>query len=201
MFAYCLCNPVNYYDSKGTDAIWIQEGNSAESMGHSGLLVQDGDGNWWYFYWGPANPNANFMGMCFYTDEICVFVDLNVNGADIQNITDVRAALQNCPNSSDARVGEQADDITGILYLKGDYTNTYRYLSTLSNPETLDNPMVQYSLLLNNCSQQTVRALSASNGAFLSVDSLIPNYAYIQAKVINNKQNNSSKFEFRVALL
>ena len=131
--------------------------------------------------------------MCFYTDEICVFVDLGAHGPEIQDAEDVRAALQNSPNASDARVGEQADDITSIQYFTGDYTNTFEYLSYLSEPDTLDNPLVQYSLLFNNCSQQTVRVLSVSNPAFLTVDALIPNYAHGQARIINTVQNIFSK--------
>ena len=53
MFAYCNNNPVNALDSLGTDAIWLQDTNNAVAgpLGHTGLLIQDSDGTWYYFNW------------------------------------------------------------------------------------------------------------------------------------------------------
>ena len=73
MFAYCYNNIVNAVDMTGEDAIWLQDSDNVGSMGHSGLLLEDAEGNWWHFYWAPdrggkkerveqmGNPN-NIMG-------------------------------------------------------------------------------------------------------------------------------------------
>ena len=53
MFAYCLNNPVNAYDPLGEDAIWLQDIDNAVAgiLGHTGLLIQDSSGKWFYFNW------------------------------------------------------------------------------------------------------------------------------------------------------
>ena len=150
MFAYCRNNPANYYDNNGEDAIWIHEDDSAVGFGHSGLMVQDGEGNWWYFYWGPLNPNANFALMCLNTPEICVFKEVNTDNLNMRDTGDVKQALDQYPNET--RVGEQADDITSTTYYEGDYTSTYQYLSKLHEVSGKSN-LLNYSLLFNNCSQ------------------------------------------------
>ena len=54
-YTYCADNPVRYYDPSGLDAILITADDSAVHCGHSSVLVQDSDGNWYYYYWGDKN--------------------------------------------------------------------------------------------------------------------------------------------------
>ena len=60
MFSYCLNNPVNAIDPLGEDAIWLQDTNNrvAGILGHTGLLIQDETGTWYYFNW--TNSNCSF---------------------------------------------------------------------------------------------------------------------------------------------
>ena len=52
MFAYCYNNPLNATDPSGEDAIWLQDSDAVYGAGHTGLLIQDSNRNWWHFYWG-----------------------------------------------------------------------------------------------------------------------------------------------------
>ena len=52
MFCYCLNNPVNMVDTDGTDAVVLSDNSSCT---HIGALIQDGNGDWWHFYWGASH--------------------------------------------------------------------------------------------------------------------------------------------------
>ena len=182
MFSYCLNNPVNYHDRDGQDAIWIQEENSASvagvSFGHSGLLVQDSNGNWWYFYWGPDNPDVNIVSMCVNTPEICVYMRLSTFGQDMSNFDSMIEVISRYTNHR--RVGEQASEITSALYYEGDYTATHEFL--LKYTQTAENSEVHnYSLIFNNCSELSAYAMSLSDDRFSFKSKtvpLIPNLTY-----------------------
>ena len=49
MYAYCQGNPVNLWDPAGTDAIYavIFSNGGMKGVGHSLLMLQDANGDWW----------------------------------------------------------------------------------------------------------------------------------------------------------
>lgn len=53
MFAYCNNSPIIHADYTGYDAILLI---NTEFPTHLGALIEDDEGNWWHFYWGPATP-------------------------------------------------------------------------------------------------------------------------------------------------
>ena len=174
MFLYCLNNPGNYIDSAGTDAIWIQEGKSAGWQGHSGLLVQDEDDRWYYFFWGAATGGLSVVGIA---KAVCVFVPLETEGYDMHDPEQVHEVLS---NTDLPYVGEREQLITNMQYLEGDYTQTYEYLTELSS-ETSKHI---YNLFLNNCVQQTYYALGRSDVRFTGYTPLHPNFTFFRVKSI-----------------
>ena len=175
MFAYCKNNPVNYYDSEGTDAIWIQEGESAMGMGHTGLLIEDPQGDWWYFYWGPKDPNAFFPFMCVNVPEVCIYQKVETDGYDLTTADGVQEMLS--ANKISPYPDSEPGEITDVKYYEGNYVRTHLYLWSYSeNCEGIFGP--NYSLLMNNCVQVCVRALGKSDFRFAFYASLIPNFAY-----------------------
>jgi hypothetical protein len=170
---------VNYLDANGQDAVWIHEDDSAVFLGHSGLLVQDKYGNWWYFYWGPSNRDAGIVELCLGTPEICVFVKLDTEGYDMHKTDDIRKVLAKYDGE---RVGEQADDITHTIYYEGNFVSTFNYLTDYkeSAEKSLD---IQYNLLINNCAQVSVKAMGRSHGYFQTFIPLIPDYTYYRLRV------------------
>ena len=51
-YTYCGNNPVIYADPFGLDAIYITQSDAVGIFGHSGSVVQDKAGDWFFFYWG-----------------------------------------------------------------------------------------------------------------------------------------------------
>ena len=176
MFAYCINNPSNYIDKEGTDAVWIQEETNVGTMGHTGLLVENEDGDWYFFYWGMDSENINLPNIYSAlkgTDAKIVWEEIETEGFDLTQTSGVIEALQNSNNSDVNR----SNLVTDTIYLEGDYTKTWQSLQDLNADPT------QYNLLNNNCVQQSNNALRKSNWMFAFTGAVIPNIAFMKAKV------------------
>lgn len=57
LYAYCLNRVATFADSSGCDAYWITDDQAAREFGHTSLLLEDADGNWFYYYWGPEKDD------------------------------------------------------------------------------------------------------------------------------------------------
>jgi len=178
MFAYCYNNPANMYDVEGTDAIWIQEPNSAIYNGHSGLLVQDKDENWYYFFWGPVGEEL--PDVITGTQSRCIVIQVFPEDGSLDSLEDVRNAIANLsnryPGYADADyAAERAELIGTIMYLEGDYSATYEYLIELKERSA----KLKYRLLTNNCVQYTCIALGQSNDYFNRIPNVVrPNIVF-----------------------
>ena len=184
MFVYVLNNPINFVDPKGTDAIWIQEEERADGYGHSGLLVEDESGNWYYMYWGSRGV-SNTLQKIFGTPYDYVFVRIDVSGYDMSTEEGVKQALLNSGNPT-AKTRSQF--VTDIHYFSGDYTATYEYLNQMNNQELSSSQSLKnYKLLTNNCAQVTWNALGESNSMFnSSFCPVIPNKAFDKVRRLSN---------------
>jgi len=190
MFAYCLNNPVNCIDSDGYDAIWLQEEGNAKTMGHTGLLVEDDDGKWYLFYWGPKS-DKNAIKNPFETELDVRLIELSNVDYDVKKGKFILTAAD---ESNQKFVNTRCEKTTGAVYLKGDYTNTYEYLDTMT--KNAENENLKYSLLQSNCVQVTTSALRLSN-PFITGPlqlSLIPNCTYIKVRFYNMINNFLSIF-------
>ena len=192
IFAYCQNNPVNRIDSDGYDAIWIHESNSAAGFGHSGLLVEDEEsGQWYYFYWGPADETPSLEVVAGVENGSYV-QEITTNGVDLRDIDVLREILA----AAGGKAGDRANAITDIYYFEGDYTATLVAIGDMVNSGE------EYNLLTNNCVQKTITALSASDSRFDMVaygteNYLIPNRAaYKVAMLPSNKESYPWKLLF-----
>ncbi len=194
-YSYCLCNPINCLDSKGADAIWIQEAGSAKGQGHSGLMVQNENGEWYYFYWGPESESFE-LGMIFGgVDCDAYVVKLDVADADITTIQGVKKALSNCIDETYGnKAKKRADKITSIYYFKGDYTNTYeavkRYRDEAANG-------TKYNLAIDNCVERTLSAFVTSDSRFAyiykyDIDDAFPNLVAARVAMLPSDKNELS---------
>ena len=183
MFAYCNNNSVNCVDNTGTDAVWIQEEGRVNGKGHSGLLVDDGEGNWYFLYWGSAG-DPSWPQIIFGAPYKFVFVKIDVSECDLSSAEGVALALKNSDNST---AQTRSQYVTGVVYLEGDYSETYKYLADkyeqeLSKPGSLK----KYKLLTNNCAQVTWKALEQSCSFFRKYNcSIIPNDTFETVKSID----------------
>lgn len=194
MFAYCLNNPINYFDRHGHDAIWIHESGSAGGFGHTGLLVQDNGGIWYYFYWGPKSESAdikNLLAMLTIgTTSNCVLVRVEVDANDLCLQSDIEDVTDVLKNSEISFVKERADKITNTYYFVGDYSLTLLYLAVLKGASAV----VDYHLTNNNCVQNTWRALSVSNPRFLLDCPTIPDAAYMKMLLMYGEYDKLAEF-------
>ena len=183
LYAYCINNPTNHFDSKGTDAVWIQEKDTVPLAGPPGLLVEnEEDGKWYFFYWGMDSESTDFnnvLNAILGTNAKLVWKEIDADDFDLTTTEGVAEALR---NSNDPDV-DRSDKVTGSIYLKGDFSKTIEYIDNLSE----NTP--QYNLLQNNCVQQSTNALQCSFAAFGRARSIIPNIAYNKAKVLSSVRN------------
>jgi hypothetical protein len=184
MFTYCLNNPTNFIDNSGTDAVWIQEAERADGNGHSGLLVDDGNGNWYFLYWGAAG-NGSLLQKILGTAYDFVFIKIDVTDCDLYSVDGVTQALSNSENQT-AQIRSQF--VTGTYYLSGDYSATYDYLSEMATQEAIvPGSLGKYELLTRNCAQTTWHALAYSNERLLqNACPIIPNNAFIKVQMLND---------------
>ena len=182
MLVYCLNNPVNCFDNTGKDAIWIQEGGSAYTMGHSGLLVQDSNGNWCYFYWGPADSEADIFTMIGGTPAVCILEEVDITGLNLHESRTRKQLFilfkQNSNKYEGTFFGNQCSQITEVKYFYGDYSATFEFLVNLKSK--VDAEGATYKLLEINCCQVSCEAMGQSDERFNLIlpVALVPNIAY-----------------------
>ena len=170
IFAYCFNNSVNYIDAAGTDAIWIQEWNSAEEQGHTGLMVQDEEGNWFYFYWGPApeyEENPDIWELCKGVPNGAYYVQYipdESSQLDLRTTEGVIAAVNKIFEGDTTR--NRSSLITNTIYIEGDFQKSHQYLQSLMDSGISSE---KYNLILNNCVQKSMYALSLSDIRFAPV--------------------------------
>lgn len=172
-------------DDDGTDAIWIQERGSAGGAGHSGLMVQDYDGQWWYFYWGPVDETFRFA-MFFGVPAGGFCVPINVTG-ELKTVGDVQNAIDLTFPDNDTKNGRynRSIQITDIIYFTGDYTATFEVAKMYAENEK----KASYNLLFYNCVELTLSAFFASNELFSTVvvgdlTDAIPNIVFSRVKFL-----------------
>ena len=66
MFAYCVNSPVVLGDYEGTDAILIIDEDAVHGNGHVCFMVQNNEGAWNYYSFGPGRP-------AWFTGAACLF--------------------------------------------------------------------------------------------------------------------------------
>ncbi|MBQ7247436.1 MAG: RHS repeat-associated core domain-containing protein [Lachnospiraceae bacterium] len=155
VFQYCKNNPINMLDSNGFDAIWIQEGNEARGMGHSGLLVQDENEDWFYFYWGPRHA-GNSGGNISSAENGMKYINIGKTETDLSDLQNVIDFI----NTKGAQNEINANSITSAKYFKGDYTNTGKFIANVLSKGC------DYSTLFSNCSQMSCFAMAQSDWRF-----------------------------------
>ena len=184
LYSYADNIPTNQLDSDGTDAIWINESSSAGTMGHTGLMVQDDNGEWYYFFWGPASENFS-KEIVTGTENNSVIEKITTNGADLTDVNQLKLILKN----SSGIAKQRADLITEAYYFRGDYTATYNKALLFANSNE------SYSVVLNNCLQKTLDAFNESDKRFSllycgsTLNSTVPNIAKRRVALIPSDKN------------
>ena len=150
MFAYCGNNPVIYGDDEGTDAVIVIDNNAAAGAGHIGFLVQDEEGNWFHFYWGPYGDGGTIYCAitvsCVYPETWCKAYEGELSLSAI--------------NAS----GQYSGTYDEMIYLEGDFSE-----SAEKTKKTSVWTEGFYHLATNNCSQVSLRLLSESDTPYADI--------------------------------
>jgi RHS repeat-associated protein len=141
LYAYCVNNPISFIDPNGLDMRIVVNTNSAEiwgggpTMGHMGALVQNAEGQWWYF---SAGEN---------------YVQFEQVGEDY---------LQDLEKFSQEYYGgySSVGAYNESVYIKGDFTETFNYYSEYYEANKDDSNASSYDLLSNNCSHVVIRGFN-----------------------------------------
>ena len=136
MCAYCHNNPIIFADTHGTDACVVIDDQQALWCGHIGFFVQDDEGEWWHFYWGPQNGIIPVIGID--VEDASWFVEYE-GEISLDAI-----------NSS----GQYWKTYDRMIYLEGDFSDCIDYANNLD---------ADYNLYNNNCSQVSLDILSKAD--------------------------------------
>lgn len=176
LYTYCGNNPVLYVDPSGRDAIIITDTHAVQGFGHTSIIIQDKNENWYYFYW------SNDKAILQQVDDPNVLKDIQSFNKWVRENTNY-----------DGNYDES-------IYVKGDFDKSYNEAYTAVKKYepgtfTLDN----YNLIFNNCSQMSYKLLdygTLDNGlSFSSVvrDNITVPYAqynYASGVLGNNSFTN-----------
>ena len=139
MFTYCYNNPNAFVDDNGKDAILLLD---SKLQGHIGALIQDAEGTWWHFYWGPEGIIGYIacVGLLFVTPETwCEEYDKEIS---LDNIN---------------KYGRYGNGYDEMLWIHGDFSESVEMAKGYQSA---------YHLLLNNCAQVTLQVLAKSESAY-----------------------------------
>ena len=139
LFVYCNNSPVCYFDLTGEDAIWLQDKDAVGGLGHSGLLLQDENGQWLHFYWG--SNRGGFSG------KTGSYEFLEPYGGDLSF-----EGINKHYSANDPEKGYEK-----MIYFEGDFSGSISYIYDLQRKN------FSYDLLYRNCVQVTKRALLRGN--------------------------------------
>lgn len=177
-FIYCNDNPVSGVDYSGHNVVWLHESESAGGFGHSGVLIQNENGEWYYFYWGPKSESLS-LDIITGTPNGCMFLYLGKTGLDynLRYTEELRRFIRDRIGTTKGRV----DKISSTYYINGNFNPSFDYLLELSRKKEL-----QYKLLTNNCVQVTSYALSKSYSYFNEFTTIIPENVLLAIAAISS---------------
>ncbi|MDR1687772.1 MAG: hypothetical protein LBS21_04070, partial [Clostridiales bacterium] len=166
-YIYVLNNPLSYYDSNGLDAIWLN-GSKWTPFGHSSLLIQDENDEWFYFFFSIdaalLNEVTRIPKMGENTQEISANNEKSIINL-MENLDNFNQffGLANDPTNKNERY-------TSATYISGDFTESLEFAKRIVNKEEpikctrkifnfLFNNENPYYTLLYTCSSASWEAL------------------------------------------
>ena len=157
MFVYCLNNPINAFDPLGEDAIWLQDTNNrvAGILGHTGLLIQDATGTWYYFNW---------------TNGYCSFFKVDEDQYDYTSIESLMTI--------------DGDRYDAAIYLEGDFSKSIKYAETLKENYSPENYKLVRNNCMQVVTDVLARGEFAQSDTcyetflYRARNSIVPNVAY-----------------------
>ena len=173
MFAYCVNSPVVLGDYEGTDAILIIDEDAVHGNGHVCFMVQNNEGTWNYYSFGPGRP-AWFTGAaCLFGGYVKgVIYRSKLGTADGFDLTTFSGCADFMKTDATANgfANSASKKMDDVIYLTGDFSKSFEAADSLytRQEETLLGKIfpIQYNLLDYNCMHFALDMLSKSSNAF-----------------------------------
>ena len=173
MFAYCVNNPVVLGDYEGTDAILIIDEDAVHGNGHVCFMVQNNEGAWNYYSFGPGRP-AWFTGAaCLFGGYVKgVIYQSELGIADGFDLTTLSGCADFMKTDANAKgfANSASKKMDDVIYLTGDFSKSFEAAESLytRQEKTLLGKIfpIQYNLLDYNCMHFALDMLSKSSNAF-----------------------------------
>ena len=165
VYAYCFNNILTQADAEGTDAYWLTDSGNVGGLGHTSLLIEDDDGTWYYFYWGPEA-----VGVPVWTQAKVILqnVPVSFDSNGLLNLDALNDTL-NHTRMKDKKplYGRKYDRAT---LFTGDYSRSVDYAellrATYTDKDSMYRIVPAYNVLYTNCMQASAAVMQASNPFF-----------------------------------
>jgi len=157
-----------WIDPWGLDAIWLQYDEAGAGFGHTSLLIQDENGDWWFFYFGAEGGTSKYIDNPFLIfDDVASFVQCYKIGSAKDGLTDKDSVLKfmnanesKMPKNKDGKTAlDPRNELSGMIYFEGDFTKSLSAADNMREDYTNGKGM-KYNLLFNNCMQVSADLLS-----------------------------------------
>ena len=129
-------------------------------------MVQDEHGNWFYFYWGPApeyEADPDLWKLSTGVPNGAYYVQYTTNVSSQVNLRTTSGVIAVVDEMFKDEERNRSSLITHTVYIEGDFQKTHQYLQTLMKNGISSE---KYNLILNNCVQKSMYALSLSDSRF-----------------------------------
>ncbi len=161
-----LNNPNKYVDPDGKDAIYLNDTSGAAlSAGHSALLIEDANGEWYYFSFEPLEGDQPFDSAQIIMLKLQNKLTWNDEDTFLENASWSYTGTyidHNGPGSKDdeEKTVTKNDNINRYdqqIYIKGDFSGS------LEKAEKYFEKQPEYSLLSTNCAWVAIDVLKFNN--------------------------------------
>ena len=157
LYSYVMNRPLDFFDPKGEDAIYLTDRNGAFRQGHSSVLLQDSDGTWHHVNFGPGEGGGNSKGVITMNEmalpDTVSIVDGRIENSR-QNYTRNEIRANSGQPTGLERYFDQPDDFQH--YIHGDF------LDSLERARWYVENQSGYQLTGLNCAWMTADILMAS---------------------------------------
>ena len=158
LFVYCTNRVISKADTAGTDAYWLTDSSNVFSLGHTSLLLENSDGTWYYFYWGPLEDTVPLRTQA---NVIVKEIPIALQNDGFLDLNTLNHTL-NAKGTTNVTYEGTYDMAT--LY-RGDYSRSVNYALLLQKTYTdsVFDKVPAYGVLFSNCLQASAAVMQASN--------------------------------------
>ncbi len=153
-YNYCANNPVMLVDPNGRDFVILNAPEGAKGNGHMAIIIQDGDGNWYYATVGPTKKGNAFTKASIGVPGIMALIPLDTKDKD--------EAI------AYARLDQDNSDYTETMEFKtSSETDARIYQAAVDKQKSFESKQESYKTINNNCTDAIIDIIETGTGVSL----------------------------------